>query len=112
MVVPRVNWNAPRSVKEPPYKKAAGSRQARGSLCWSANARVHRERCTMQFMFNSPAPNPSVERTRSGMARMALISFWTMRAMPPRAAHLQRWASVLEAKACYLSKDSGASELT
>jgi len=36
------------------------------------------------------APNPSVERTRSGMPRMASISFWAMRAIPPRAAHLQR----------------------
>jgi len=36
------------------------------------------------------ASNPSVERTRHGMSRMALISFWAMRATPRRAAHLQR----------------------
>lgn len=35
-------------------------------------------------------PNPSIERTRNGMARMAIISFLAMRAMPLRAAHVER----------------------
>ncbi|HEY8707786.1 MAG TPA: hypothetical protein VIM34_07285, partial [Burkholderiaceae bacterium] len=34
-----------------------------------------------------------LERTRNGMPRMALISFWAMRVLPPlRAAQLKRWA--------------------
>ena len=35
-------------------------------------------------------PNPSIERTRNGMPRMALISFWAMRVLPLRAAQLKR----------------------
>ena len=35
-------------------------------------------------------PNPSLERTRNGMPRMALISFWAMRVLPLRAAQLKR----------------------
>ncbi|MBE0548326.1 MAG: hypothetical protein IH627_11905 [Rubrivivax sp.] len=30
--------------------------------------------------------NPSLKRTRNGMPRMALISFWAMRVLPLRAA--------------------------
>ncbi len=35
-------------------------------------------------------PNPSIERTRNGMAHLAFISFWAKRAMPLRAAHVKR----------------------
>jgi len=35
-------------------------------------------------------PNPSIERTRNGMAHLAVISFWAKRAMPLRAAHVER----------------------
>ena len=35
-------------------------------------------------------PNPSVERTRNGGPRLALISFWAKPAPPPRAAHVKR----------------------
>ncbi len=35
-------------------------------------------------------PNPSIERTRNGMAHLAFISFWAKRAMPPRSAHVKR----------------------
>ena len=35
-------------------------------------------------------PNPSIERTRSGSAGLALISFWAYPAPPPRAAHVKR----------------------
>ena len=37
--------------------------------------------------------NPSIERTRTGMALQALITFWALRALPARAAHVKRWAS-------------------
>jgi hypothetical protein len=39
---------------------------------------------------NEVTPNPSIERTRNGMPRMALISFWAMRVLPLRAAHVKR----------------------
>ena len=35
-------------------------------------------------------PNPSIERTRSGSAGLAYISFWAKPAPPPRAAHVKR----------------------
>ena len=35
-------------------------------------------------------PNPSIERTRSDSAGLALISFWAKPAPPPRAAHVKR----------------------
>ena len=35
-------------------------------------------------------PNPSIERTRSGGAGLAFISFWAKPAPPPRAAHFKR----------------------
>ena len=37
-----------------------------------------------------PRPNPSVERTRAGRPLQALISFWALRVLPVRAAHLKR----------------------
>ena len=35
-------------------------------------------------------PNPSLERTRNGMPRKALISFWALRVLPLRSAQLKR----------------------
>ena len=35
-------------------------------------------------------PNPSIERTRSGGAGLAFISFWAKPAPPPQAAHVKR----------------------
>ena len=35
-------------------------------------------------------PNPSIERTRTGRALQALISFWALRALPARGAHVKR----------------------
>jgi hypothetical protein len=35
-------------------------------------------------------PNPSFERTHTGMPLQALISFWALRVLPARAAQLKR----------------------
>ena len=35
-------------------------------------------------------PSPSIERTHSGSAGLAFISFWAKPALPPRAAHVNR----------------------
>ena len=40
--------------------------------------------------FHTETPNPSIERTRSGNAGLASISFWAKPALPPRAAHVKR----------------------
>ena len=37
-----------------------------------------------------------IERTRTGMARKALISFWALRALPARAAHVKRYTFMAE----------------
>ena len=42
--------------------------------------------------FNTETPNPSIERTRSGSAGLAFISFLARPAPPPRAAHVKRYA--------------------
>ena len=40
--------------------------------------------------FHTETPNPSIERTRSGSAGLAFISFWAKPAPPPQAAHVKR----------------------
>ena len=37
-----------------------------------------------------PTPNPSIERTRTGRQLQAFISFWALRCLPARAAHVKR----------------------
>ena len=49
------------------------------SLAMQAKEAIHAE-----------TPNPSIERTRSGSAGLAFISFWAKPAPPPRAAHVKR----------------------
>ena len=39
---------------------------------------------------HTETPNPSLERTRSGSAGLAFMSFWAKPAPPPRAAHVKR----------------------
>jgi hypothetical protein len=38
-------------------------------------------------------PNPSFERTFTGVPRLAFISFWAKRVTPAPAAQLKRWAA-------------------
>ena len=40
--------------------------------------------------FHTETPNPSIERTRSGSAGLAFISFWAKPVMPLLAAHVKR----------------------
>ena len=40
--------------------------------------------------FLTETPNPFIERTHSGSAGLAFISFWAKPAPPPRAAHVKR----------------------
>lgn len=44
----------------------------------------------MSLVYSRTGPNPSIEGTRNGMPRMALISFWAMRVLPLRAPHVKR----------------------
>ena len=45
---------------------------------------------TQRPRFLQQRPNPSIERTRSGSAGLAFISFWAKPAPPPRAVHVKR----------------------
>jgi len=42
-------------------------------------------------------PNPSIERTRNGMSRIALTSFRAMRVLPLRAAHVYKGFPICQA---------------
>jgi hypothetical protein len=53
-------------------------------------AHHRRLRATMNFEYSQMMHNPSLERTRYGMPRRALISFWALRVLPQRAAQLKR----------------------
>ena len=44
----------------------------------------------VRALAEEPMPNPSIERTRSGSAGLAFISFWANPALPVRAAHVKR----------------------
>ena len=47
----------------------------------------------MKPVASQQTPNSSIERTRSGSAGLAFISFWAKPAPPPRAAPVKRKAS-------------------
>ena len=51
---------------------------------------VSKRAATQRSWWRHPRPNPFIERTRSGGASLALISFWAKPAPPPRAAHVKR----------------------
>ena len=51
---------------------------------------VSKRAVTQRSWWRHPRPNPFIERTRSGSAGLAFISFWAKPAPPPRAAHVKR----------------------
>ena len=51
---------------------------------------VSKSAATQRSWWRHPRPNPFIERTRTGMALQALISFWALRALSARAAHVKR----------------------
>ena len=51
---------------------------------------VSKRAATQRSWWRHPRPNPFIERTRSGSAGLAFISFWAKPALPPRAAHVKR----------------------
>ena len=57
---------------------------------------VSLSRLTMALSLVGPPrvpPNPLVNRTRNGMPRLGLISFWPKRVLPLRAGYRERSAS-------------------
>ena len=61
-------------------------------LRWKQRTLVFSARVVAYRFASAPRamPNPSIERTRTGMALQAFISFWALRALPARAAHVKR----------------------
>ena len=54
------------------------------------------------------SPNTSLNRTRNGVPRLGLISFWPRRVTPLRAGYLERYASQTHnwSLTCYLARHS------
>ena len=71
------------------------AQRTKGSVSHAAGS--HRvNRYSTRFMVRVWRRSPlqaSIERTRSGRALQAPISFWALRALPVRAAHVKRKAS-------------------
>ena len=84
----RARTNVGQSVRPQPYRVGAAVASRKASVAIPPGLRLQ---CGMQLFCPSNAtPNPSIERTRSGSAGLAFISFWAKPAPPPRAAHVKR----------------------
>ena len=91
----RARTNVGQSVGPQPYRVGAAVASCKASVAFSPGLRLQ---FGMQlFCPSSATPNPSIERTRSGSAGLALISFWAKPAPPPRAAHVKRYGSIYKA---------------
>ena len=84
----RARTNVSQSVGPQPYRVGAAVAFREASVAFPPGLRL---KLGMQlFCPSNPTPNPSIERTRSGSAGLAFISFWAKPAPPPRAAHVKR----------------------
>ena len=70
-------------------RKSSFSRSRKAFVAWSPS-NSYSPAMQAKEAFHSETPNPSIERTRSGSAGLAFISFWAKPAPPPRAAHVKR----------------------
>ena len=84
----RARTNVGQSVGPQPYRVGATVAARKTSVAFPPGLRL---KFGMQLFCPSNAtPNPSIERTRSGGAGLAFISFLAKPAPPPRAAHVKR----------------------
>ena len=70
-------------------RKSGLSRSRKAFVAWHLGKSYSLAMQTKEA-FRTETPNPSIERTRSGSAGSAFISFWAKPALPPRAAHVKR----------------------
>ena len=84
----RARTNASQSVGPQPYRVGATVAARKASVALARGLRL--ELGMQLFCPPSATPNPSIERTRSGSAGLAFISFWAKPTPPPRAAHVKR----------------------
>ena len=84
----RARANVGQSVGPQPFRVGAAIAARKASVAFPRGLRL---KLGMQsFCPLIATPNPSIERTRSGSAGLAFISFWAKPAPPPRAAHVKR----------------------
>ena len=72
-----------------PSRKSSLSRSRKALVAWLPS-NSYSLAMQAKEAFHTETPNPSIERTRSGSAGLAFISFWAKPAPPPRAAHVKR----------------------
>ena len=84
----RARTNVSQSVGPQPYRVGAIVAARKASAALPPALRL--EFGMQLFCPSNATPNPSIERTRSGSADLAFISFWAKPAPPPRAAHVKR----------------------
>ena len=70
-------------------RKSSLSRSHKAFVAWHLGNSYSLARQAKEAI-HAETPNPSIERTRSGSAGLAFISFWAKPAPPPRAAHVKR----------------------
>ena len=80
--------NVSQSVGPQPYRVSATVAARKASVAFPQVLRLELD--MQSFCPSIATPNPSIERTRSGSAGLAFISFWAEPALPPRAAHVKR----------------------
>ena len=80
--------NVSQLVGPQPYRIGATVSARKASVALPPGLRL--EFGMQLFCPSNATPNPSIERTRSGSAELAFMSFWAKPAPPPRAAHVKR----------------------
>ena len=81
---------APSKVRRLPCNSVHKYKNASAPPCLQEESPVRSLVALQSLWCRPPRPNPSVERTRAGRPLQALISFWALRVLPARAAHLKR----------------------
>ena len=84
----RVRTNVAQSMGPQPSRVGITVTRRKASVALPSGLRL--ELGMQPFPALIATPNPSIERTRSGSAGLAFISFWAKPAPPPRAAHVKR----------------------
>ena len=89
-VVGHLSSGSERTSRSPSASRKPGlSRSCKALVAWHPS-NSYSQAMQAKEAFHTETPNPSIERTRSGSAGSALISFWAKPAPPPRAAHVKR----------------------
>ena len=89
-VVAVLSSGSERTSASPSASRKSGLSRSRKALVAWYPSNSYSLAMQAEEAFHTETPNPSIERTRTGMALQALISFWALRALPAGAAHVKR----------------------